>query len=670
MNTISNTSSFTMTRSAGATLRFGTAMILLAFLGLLSGCGSSSKSFVSIGSGTGPTATLTSIAVAPTASSLPRGLTQRFTATATYSDGTQLDVSSSVVWASSVVNTASINATGVATAANLGGTTVTATFGAISGSTTLTVTAPTLVSISVTPPSPTIAVGSTQPLAATGNYTDSSTQNLTALVTWTSSNLLVATVSSAGVATAVSGGTSTISATLGTGVGAATGSTLLTVSGPPLVSISVTPANRQLPLGRTQQYTATGTYADGTQQPLTTLVTWNSSATAVATISTAAGTQGLATAVAVGTTTITATANGISGTAKLTVVASAYAYATNFGSNDVSEYVIAADGSLTPLGKVTAGARPFSIAINPAGTFAYVGNSNTLNQPMSNTISVYSIGVDGTLTPLGAPVPAGLNPNSVTIDASGSYLYVSNFDLANPAQGNVSQFLIGADGTLTVPIGGGIFPAGSGPAAVAITPANTFAYVANYGDGTVSQYKIGPGGALLPIANAPAAVPSGGGSSYVIVDPTGHYVYVANQKAAVSTITEYSIGSTNGALTLIGTVPLSGTTLSPSFIAIDASGQHAYVADSGSADVSQYDIVNGLLTPMVPAPNVPTGAGSRPYGVTIDATGKYVYVADRNSNVIHQFVISATDGSLSPPVLPTQPFVAAGTNPTSVAATP
>jgi hypothetical protein len=77
----------------------------------------------------------------------------------------------------------------------------------------------------------------------------------------------------------------------------------------------VTPANATISAGSTEQYTATGTYSDGSQQNITQSVTWGSTNTAVATI--ASG--GLATAVAAGSTTIQASSSGITGSTGLTV---------------------------------------------------------------------------------------------------------------------------------------------------------------------------------------------------------------------------------------------------------------------------------------------------------------------------------------------------------------
>jgi len=84
-----------------------------------------------------------------------------------------------------------------------------------------------------------------------------------------------------------------------------------------LVSLTVTPANPSLAAGTKQQFTATGTYKDGSKKNLTSSVTWTSTPPIVATISSA----GLATAVAAGSTTIQATSGSITGSTGLTVTA-------------------------------------------------------------------------------------------------------------------------------------------------------------------------------------------------------------------------------------------------------------------------------------------------------------------------------------------------------------
>ena len=88
-----------------------------------------------------------------------------------------------------------------------------------------------------------------------------------------------------------------------------------------LVSITVTPAVASIAQGTTQQFTATGTYSDLSIKNLTNAVTWSSSASGTATVSNAAGSQGLATGIATGLTTIKVTdpSTPLPGTAALTV---------------------------------------------------------------------------------------------------------------------------------------------------------------------------------------------------------------------------------------------------------------------------------------------------------------------------------------------------------------
>jgi hypothetical protein len=209
----------------------------------------------------------------------------------------------------------------VVTGLKPGMATITAKQGELSGQAAVSVTAAMLKAITVTPTNPTLAKGTTQPFVATGTYSDDSKQDLTASVTWASSNAAVATISNAmgskGLATAVAPGTATISAALG----GASGNTTLTVTAAALVSISVTPAMASATKGGIQQFTATGVYSDQSTKDITTSVNWSSSNTAVATVSNAAGSQGLATAGDAGTATISAALGGLGGGATLTVTA-------------------------------------------------------------------------------------------------------------------------------------------------------------------------------------------------------------------------------------------------------------------------------------------------------------------------------------------------------------
>ncbi|MGC2637038.1 MAG: Ig-like domain-containing protein [Acidobacteriaceae bacterium] len=261
--------------------------------------------------------TLASIAVTPAAPSIAAGATQQFTATGTYSDGTTGNITSTVTWVSGNTSVATITTAGLATGVSSGSATITASLSGVRGNSMLTVssTAPSLTSIAVTPSAPSIAAGATQQFTATGTYSDGTTGNITSTVTWVSGNTKVATITAAGLATGVASGSASITASLNGVSGSAT--LTVTSSAPTLTSIAVTPATPSITAGATQQFTATGTYSDGTTKNITNSVNWTSSNTSAATINGA----GLATGVAAGSSTITASSGGVSGTAMLTVTA-------------------------------------------------------------------------------------------------------------------------------------------------------------------------------------------------------------------------------------------------------------------------------------------------------------------------------------------------------------
>jgi trimeric autotransporter adhesin len=172
---------------------------------------------------------------------------------------------------------------------------------------------PSISSIFITPPSATIAINNTVQLNATARYSDGSSGPISgSSVGWSSSETTIATVTSpGGLVTGVATGTATITVT-DQGV---TATANVTVTPMNVTSISITttqgstnPQSSATISGApaTLQFYA---YANGNNiEDLTNAVTWSSSQTSVATISSGLTTgNGLATSVAAGTTNITAT---------------------------------------------------------------------------------------------------------------------------------------------------------------------------------------------------------------------------------------------------------------------------------------------------------------------------------------------------------------------------
>ncbi len=167
--------------------------------------------------------------------------------------------------------------------------------------------ATTLASLALDPVSAQLEVGAQRVLHATGTYSDGHTADVTAQAAWTSSAAAIASVGAHdGTARGIAPGQATVTAALA-GIQA---HALLTVRPARVLSLAVTPAAPiDLPVGLTRPFTATGTHADGTTVDLTAdaHLRWSSAMPAIATISTAAATAGIATGIAEGATDIGAT---------------------------------------------------------------------------------------------------------------------------------------------------------------------------------------------------------------------------------------------------------------------------------------------------------------------------------------------------------------------------
>jgi hypothetical protein len=258
---------------------------------------------------------LASIAISPAAPSVPLGRQQLLVATGTFNGGST-QVLSSVLWSSSSTSVTTVSGdasdNGYMTTVAQGTATITATSAGISGSTNVTVPAPALVSITLTPQTLAMPLGTTQQLDAVGTYSDGSTQDLTSTATWTSLSS-AATVSSAGLVTAAALGTATVEASSGS----QSSSVSLTVGLPALVSLTLTPSTATVAFGASQQYQAIGTFTDSSSQNLTSSVGWF--AVPSTTVSVTNG--GRAVGLGQGNAVITVASGTIAATAVLTVQA-------------------------------------------------------------------------------------------------------------------------------------------------------------------------------------------------------------------------------------------------------------------------------------------------------------------------------------------------------------
>jgi len=312
---------------------------------------------------------VSSVTVTPATATLTAlGATRQFAAEARDPDHNVVP-GATFTWASSTGSVATVDAaTGLATAAGDGSTTITATSGSASGSADLAVKLPPVVAtVAVMPGSVTLtALGATQPFTAEAR--DGSGSVVPGVTfTWTSSKSSVATIDgTTGLAIAVGHGSSTITATTGTVSGTATLDVNLAAT---VTTVVVTPAQATLTaLGATQQFTAEARDANGNLVPGVTFA-WASSNTSTATID---PTTGLATAAGNGSATITGTTGGVEGSAQLTV------------SQDIIRIVVSPDsatligGEQLPTQRFIAEARDMNGNLVAGASFVWASSNPTV----------------------------------------------------------------------------------------------------------------------------------------------------------------------------------------------------------------------------------------------------------------------------------------------------
>jgi DNA-binding beta-propeller fold protein YncE len=298
------------------------------------------------------------------------------------------------------------------------------------------------------------------------------------------------------------------------------------------------------------------------------------------------------------------------------------------------------------------------VAISPDGGSVYVTNGG------NDSVSQYTVSAAGRLSPKSpATAATGANPIGVAVTPDGQSVYVANF-IGGDFGGTVSQYDVGPGGALSPKSPATVF-ADSNPCGVAVTPDGHSAYVTNYrteSQGTVSQYNVGADGALS--RKSPGSVTTGEAACSVAVSPNGKSVYVANAAGSVS---QYDVGP-GGALSP-KSPPAVTDGMGPFGVAVSPDGKSVYVTNfpRGSVSpstVSQFDVgTGGKLTPKSPAT---VAAGISPEGVAVSPDGRSVYVANNGGGKVSQYDVGA-DGRLSPK---SPAKVTAGDGPRGVAVSP
>ena len=351
---------------------------------------------------------VTGVSVTPPTASITTGATTQLTAMVAPTTATNKNVT----WSSSNTAIATVSSTGLVTGVTAGTTTITVTT-ADQGKTAtsvITITNPTVTGVSVTPPTANIITGTTTQLTATVAPTTATNKN----VTWSSSNTAIATVSSTGLVTGVTAGTTTITVTTADQGKIAT--SVITVTNPTVTvtGVSVTPPTASVTTGVPIQLTATVIPGTATNKN----VTWSSSNTAVATVSS----TGLVIAVTAGTATIPVTTadQGKTAISVITVTNAivnapviSYTGATNICAGQSIQLVSSASmgNQWYKNGVVITGATANTLQVSTSGIYTVVAIANGIT-------SAVSAGVTIAILPVPAAPVISESPDSILISSA------------------------------------------------------------------------------------------------------------------------------------------------------------------------------------------------------------------------------------------------------------
>jgi|HubBroStandDraft_6_1064221.scaffolds.fasta_scaffold00069_29 hypothetical protein len=181
---------------------------------------------------------------------------------------------------------------------------------------------PTLSTITVDPPTPSVETQATLQMTASATYSDGSGGTLSGSTTctgntvcWSSSDTTVATITAGGLLTGLTEGTATITAASG----AISGSTSATIVLGNVTELTISPSTWTMDEGALEDFTATATLSDGSQVDVSATANWTAANASLVTVENGEDPMELTAGTTAGTTTISATYSTFTATATVTV---------------------------------------------------------------------------------------------------------------------------------------------------------------------------------------------------------------------------------------------------------------------------------------------------------------------------------------------------------------
>ena len=322
-----------------------------------------------------------------------------------------------------------------------------------------------------------------------------------------------------------------------------------------------------------------------------------------------------------------------------------------------------ASGHIASLGLATETTNPSWLAISPDRRFLYAVNEvQNYKGPNSGGVSAFSIDRDkngratGKLTFLNEVSSRGAGPCYVTVDHTGRFVLVANYD-----GGSVAIFPVQPDGKLGE-ASNFAQHTGHGPNpkrqesphahSIDLSPDNRFAYVDDLGLDELLIYEFDSvKGKLTPNDPPFAKLDPGAGPRHFALSPSGKFAYVVSEMQG--TITAFANDPATGRLERLQTV----STLPSDFrgeiedaeVEVHPTGKFLYASNRGNDTARSFgansiaiftiDSEKGTLTLV----ETTTTVGKTPRSFEIDPTGTRLFAANQQSNNIEVFRINVND---------------------------
>ena len=352
---------------------------------------------------------------------------------------------------------------------------------------------------------------------------------------------------------------------------------------------------------------------------------------------------------------------------------------TGFKIDDYTGNLTAIPGS--PFSSV--GSNPVSIVVKSGGRFVYVINkgipATTTTAAVAGSISLYSVGGDGTLVYQLSYASQGTTPVWATMDATGTYLYVLDqvapstayCPVVGTACGDITVFSAAADsGRLTLVLNNSIkltntqtqltyFPVGIAPTMVKVGSSGC---VYSLSSNSIYPYAAGSAGQLTTVAtgamvfnaaNAAAATVNltsiNTGTTYTyLTDSLNNAIYPLAAGASACSLSAVNPGVVSN-LSLTANPVNSFTSSSGKWLYVINQSNSANQESTTNSSISAFTIdpTTGRLQELADTSN-PYSTGSGPTCIVGDTSNQYIYTSDSAGLTVTGKLLNQSTGQLTP----------------------